>query len=153
MLTDPLDPPAFAKAMADLLADTELRARFRATGIERARAAGWDRYAATSVRLVRDLSRTLAKRASPRRLAAPHRMIVCDIDNTLTGRRDGARAFAEWRGDAADVHFAVATGRSLPEARAVLSDWGLPEPDTFVTSVGTEIYRRDAGGALGFDAA
>jgi sucrose-phosphate synthase len=29
----------------------------------------------------------------------------------------------------------------MPEARRVLADWNLPEPDVFVTSVGSEIYR------------
>ena len=144
---DPTDPPAFAAAIRDLLDDAPRRARYARTGSARALASGWGRHAARTLSILRGVLAPVLARAAPRRL------VVCDIDNTLTGCRDGAAAFAAWRARATDVHVAVATGRSLPEARAVLAEWGLPEPDTFVTSVGTEIYRRDAEGALDLDRA
>jgi sucrose-phosphate synthase len=43
----------------------------------------------------------------------------------------------------------VATGRSLTDARRVLAQWQLPEPDAFITDVGTRITRRDAAGRWG----
>jgi sucrose-phosphate synthase len=77
-------------------------------------------------------------------------MLFSDIDGTLTGCADGARAFAAWRGANPQTGFAVATGRSVNEARRVLARWGLPAPDLFVTSVGSEIWRWDAAGRLVF---
>ncbi len=142
---DPLDPAAFAAAMRELLADEPRRSAMARTGQARAMASGWNRYAERSLRVLRGAVAPARPRPAARRL------VVCDIDGTLTGSREGAAAFAAWRAGAGDVHFAVATGRSLPEARAVLADWDLPEPDTFVTCVGTEIHRRDRHGALTFD--
>src|SRR5690606_21679045 len=42
----------------------------------------------------------------------------------------------------------IATGRSLPEARRILADWGLMEPAVMITSVGSEIWRADRRGSL-----
>ena len=143
---DPHDPDAFAGAIAALLADGPRREGHARTGAARALAFGWARHAARAVAVMREAVRPTLPPARPARL------VVCDIDNTLTGSREGARAFAAWRAGAGDAHFAVATGRSLSEARSVMADWGLPEPDSWVTSVGTEVYRRDAEGALALDA-
>ena len=41
---------------------------------------------------------------------------------------------------------AVATGRDLASARAVLALWSLPRPDIWITAVGTEVHRADANG-------
>jgi len=72
-------------------------------------------------------------------------LLACDIDGTLTGCADGARAFAAWRAGAG-LPFAVATGRSLAAARAVLAAWDLPEPDAYITDVGTRLHRSDGAG-------
>ena len=66
-------------------------------------------------------------------------MLVCDIDNTLTGCPDGARRFGDMSA-AAPMSFCVATGRSLIEARRILREWELPQPRVLITSVGSEIY-------------
>ncbi|UMA63473.1 HAD-IIB family hydrolase [Roseivivax marinus] len=82
----------------------------------------------------------------------PGWLLASDIDDTLTGSRQAARRFADWRSARSnDVLFAVATGRTVSEARGVLHEWDLPEPDVFVTSVGTEIWRHDRCGALRLD--
>jgi sucrose-phosphate synthase len=39
----------------------------------------------------------------------------------------------------------------MTEARRVLADWNLPEPDLFITSVGSEIYLPDTRGRAGPD--
>ena len=74
-------------------------------------------------------------------------VLACDIDNTLTGCRESAAAFGDWVAQRSeDIAYLVATGRSISEARRVLSLWSLPEPEVFISSVGSEIWRRSAPG-------
>ena len=142
-VADPRDLAAFGAAIARLIDDRGAWAE--AASNARARTApscSWTRYAQRSVAVARALT--------PRRAEAAARpaLLMSDIDNTLTGSAEGARRFAEWNARQ-DTHvFAIATGRSLTEARRVLSDWDLPEPDIFVTSVGTEIYMRGKDGRV-----
>jgi sucrose-phosphate synthase len=144
---DPEDRGALGRAMLRTIQDRDLwQARSRAAR-ENLGPFGWDRYAKRTVDLYARLSRPiLSGLATPAlRRAAARRMLVCDIDNTLTGSRPAARRFGRWARTRA-VPFAVATGRSMTEARRVLTDWDLPEPDLYITSVGTEIYVPDGTG-------
>ncbi|WP_281983535.1 HAD-IIB family hydrolase [Thalassorhabdomicrobium marinisediminis] len=83
-------------------------------------------------------------------LHAPTLMLASDIDNTLTGCAASAERFGAWLKGSGAL-FAVASGRSLSEARRVLRQWKLPTPQVFITSVGTEIYAPDAQGRLALD--
>ncbi|MDH2327071.1 HAD-IIB family hydrolase [Cereibacter sp. SYSU M97828] len=140
LLVDPADPGDIARACRTLLEDSARWAqasRNAKAGIGRF---AWSAYAEESMAVYRSLA------PAPRWIAPrPSRLLVCDIDNTLTGCHDGARRFADWV-STAPCPFVVATGRSLPEARAVLRQWNLPEPEAFITSVGTEIFLREGGG-------
>ncbi len=140
-LVDPTDTAAIGTAISALLSDPAAWAAAADAGRSGIHAFDWDVWAARAQRVYTDLHR------APRRFAAPRRLLACDIDGTLTGCRDGAAAFAAW--DATrDMPFIVATGRSITEARHVLADWDLPEPDAFVTAVGTELHRRAGTGRL-----
>ncbi|MBE3640422.1 HAD family hydrolase, partial [Mangrovicoccus algicola] len=86
-----------------------------------------------------------ARAAAP--AAGPGFLLACDIDGTLTGCARGAARFRDWLEQGDRIRgFAVATGRSVVEARRVLQDWQLPEPDTIIASTGTEIWRRGPRG-------
>ena len=143
LLAEPNDPPAFGAALSRLLGDADLHARCRAAAADHEDAYSWAAWAAR----VADL---MARIAAPRPLPAPTRILASDIDNTLTGDRGALTGFAEWRRQGHAL-FAVATGRTITEARRILAEWDIEEPDAFITSVGTEIYRRDATGRLVFD--
>ena len=138
--------PVFAREVERLLTDSENWDEAASAARRNAPAWTWDRYARRYLEVCRDL---LNRRAVA---VAPARLLVSDIDNTLTGSHDAARRFGDWRLSARNWIYAVATGRSLTEARFVLSQWSLPEPDAFATSVGTEIYLRTAGGLRRDDA-
>lgn len=143
-LVSPDDPAAIAAACRAALDDPAIRETARGAR-NRARALfDWDRWAAASLGLYRALA------APPRtaRRPAPRRLLASDLDATLTGSRKGAAAFAAWRAAHPDCLFALVTGRPVQEARRVLRDWGLPEPDIYATSVGTEIWRPGRGAAL-----
>ncbi len=140
-LVAPQDRNAIGGAIADLLGDRAAWAAASWAGRDNIDAFDWDRWADRAQRVYRGLRR------APRTIAAPRRILACDIDGTLTGCAVGVRAFADWnRGR--DIPFVVATGRSISEARAVLADWSLPDPDAWITAVGTELHRPQNGGRL-----
>ncbi|MGR3541534.1 MAG: HAD-IIB family hydrolase [Hasllibacter sp.] len=144
---DPADIPGFAARIAGLISGPAAwEAAARAAEDNRKRWS-WGRYARDHIALCRRLT---AVPAVPRR---PERLLVSDIDGTLTGDAAACARFADWRAAHPSVGFAVATGRSLTEARAVLRRWALPEPDAFITAVGSEIHLRGDDGRLVEDAA
>ncbi|WP_045393124.1 HAD-IIB family hydrolase [Falsirhodobacter sp. alg1] len=140
ILVEPKDTDAIADACLTLVDDRDAWHRASANALRGIKEFDWTRYAEDSVLVYRGLRR--AARPVPHQAK---RLLACDIDNTLTGCAPSARRFAAWA-ESAHIPFAVATGRSLPEARAVLRRWNLPEPDAFITSVGTEIFLRGTKG-------
>ncbi|WP_244430300.1 HAD-IIB family hydrolase [Roseivivax halodurans] len=145
-LVAPDDTSGIAAALLSALSGRETPHR-RAQMRDRAEAAfNWDSWADRSAAICASLA---APHTVPE---APYRILVSDIDGTLTGSRGGARAFGRYRETAGQaLLFAVATGRSVSEARGVLHDWDLPMPDVFITSVGTEIWRHSGNGRLALD--
>lgn len=136
-LADPLDPPAFAAAIRDLLSDRAEWTRASAAGRANAGRLDWSGYAARFVAIARRHIATVT--AEPVR---PSRLLLCDIDNTLTGCVPGASGMAAFLAGEADLAFGVATGRSLQEAERLLAEWAQPAPGVLITSVGAEIYWR-----------
>ncbi len=145
LLIDPGDPRAIAQACHRLLEDRALRDRLAAAATANVGRFDWSAYARRSLVLYHAAVRPPER--VPARRRAPRRMVICDIDNTLTGCAVAARRFGDWAGQR-DLPFVVATGRSLPEARAVMADWSLPEADAYITSVGTEVFVRGDDGQL-----
>lgn len=143
LLVDPSDPLAIAEACRSVLCDGALRSRLVAAAKANVGQFNWPAYARRSLKLYAAAARPAV--APP--IIANSRMVICDIDNTLTGCPSAARRFGAWA-ERRNLPFVVATGRSLPEARAVMADWALPEADAYITSVGTEVFVREEGGQL-----
>ena len=132
LLIDPRDDESIADACLAILNDPERHARMSASGRRGVARYDWQRYAAESIALYARLPR------------APS-LLASDIDHTLTGCPVGAHGFAQWR-RSSSLPFVVATGRSFAMARMILSQWGLPEPDAFITDVGTRIMLKGQRG-------
>lgn len=139
LIADPSDPAAFAAAIRRLLDDHAEWKRASVAGIANVSALDWHGYAAQFVEIVSSFTTT--EPAMPR----SRRLLLCDIDNTLTGCIVGARDMSAFLAGEAGLAFGIATGRSLQEANRLLREWGQPAPQVLVTSVGTEIYWRRAG--------
>lgn len=131
LTVDPRDDVAMAQAMRTVLQDETVHARFAAAGRRGVGAYSWARYAERSVDVYR--------------ASTTPGLLICDIDNTLTGCRSGAAEFAAWRARS-DLPFVVATGRSLEAACAILRQWRLPMPDALIVDVGTRIMLSDGIG-------
>lgn len=137
LLVDPRDPAAIAAAIRRLLADRALWRQCSRSGAANVAEMNWDSYAAGFVAL----SHEIVGAPAPAVTARPAKLLLSDIDNTLTGCREGAgrlsRHLARHRGR---TLFGVATGRAFVDARRLLSEWNFPRPAVIVASVGTEIY-------------
>ena len=143
----PDDVAGLGRAILRTIFDRALWAARSAAGRAGLEQYSWRTYAARSVSLYARLARPVAV---PLEKGKVRRLLVCDIDGTLTGDRKAARRFATWAATGT-LPFVVATGRSLPEARRVLAAWGLPEPRTMITAVGSEVWHVDAAGCAEMD--
>ncbi|MBM2576018.1 HAD-IIB family hydrolase [Jannaschia sp. Os4] len=149
VLVDPTDVRAMGEAIRAVVSDPARHAAHAAAAERNLSRYSWDDYATRTTSIYAKLAE------APRRPAGrPHRgarrLLVSDIDGTLTGSRAGARRLRRWLASAG-MPWAVATGRSLTEARRILARWDLPEPDAFVTAVGTELHLPDVGGRATLD--
>ncbi|WP_018935964.1 HAD-IIB family hydrolase [Thioalkalivibrio sp. ALJ24] len=147
LLIDPLDPEGIADSIQAILADRPRWQRYSRDGLKGVRKHySWDGHAEKYVRLLRSLSREVRQvrheqRQVSGRLANVDRAVITDIDNTLLGDTKATRAFVAWlRRNRKRVAFGVATGRRIDSAAAVLQEHGVPMPDVWITSVGSEIH-------------
>ena len=146
LLVDPSDPAAIAAACRRLLTEPDLYRRLAGGAKAAPDLFSWARWADRVARISADLTKP-APMAAPAH-ARPTRLFVTDMDGTLTGDRDAAAVLSDWLGAARreGLGYVVSTGRPVNEARRVLSQWGLSDPDVIVASVGTEIWRPAGGG-------
>ena len=149
LLVEPDDHAALGAAIERIVTDADTRAGYVAALDGGLGDYDWTTYAGHALDLYDTLAAPDHTRARTRHPRA-RRLIVSDIDGTLSGSLAGSRRLAEVL-RSSRLPFAVSTGRSLPEARRVLARWRLPHPSAFVTAVGTEIHLPDARGRARLD--
>lgn len=144
-LVDPLDTEAIGEAIARALADRGRWERWSANGLRSVHDAfSWkahaDRYVETVGPLLREEGGNRI-RIRTRRLQRIDRMLVTDVDDTLTGDDEALEALrTRMRAAGENVAFGVATGRTLERALEALGERSLPSPDVLITASGTELH-------------
>ena len=139
-LVEPTSAEAIGEAIEALVADAPAWLGASARGRDAARHYSWRRHASA---YVEDLHAMLRP---PRRTGpAWTDLLVCDIDETLTGCPAGLAELRAWLARHPTTGFAIATGRSLHSALDVIDEWRIPAPRVLITSVGAEIYRARGG--------
>lgn len=142
-LVDPRDPDAIGAACLAAIRDPLRREKARAARERAETCFDWAKWAARATQVYHGLTR------GARRVIEARRILASDVDGTLTGSRPAAARFSGWyRHRSAGTMFVIATGRSISEARRVIAEWALPEPDLAITSVGSEIWRPGARGEM-----
>jgi len=148
MLVDPFDAKAIEKALLHALIEPGQWEEWSASGIENVdKHYSWQRHCE---RYMRDLKEVLRQSEPPvevpakrntRRLKNIDRLIITDIDNTLTGDDEAMREFFQLITDAEDnIGFGIATGRRFDDVVQLMQDYDIPQPEVLIAAVGTEIY-------------
>lgn len=146
LLVDPLDEQAMATALHEALTDRRRWRRWSRNGLAGVQKHySWDAHARKYMeevrRIVSGQRRPPTVTGARSRLPSLSRIVICDVDNTLIGEPEAAKALLTRLDDApVKAGFGIATGRSLQSALDVLKDHRIPVPDLLITSVGTEIH-------------
>ena len=150
ILVDVSDPENISKAVKDILVHEDKWKKFSMNGINNvASFYSWDAHVQRYLQSIENLrmnsieQRLDIRSEHPiaRRMGALDKMIVTDIDNTLTGDEGGLRDFLGLMNKRyKKVGFGLATGRTIDSAMEHLAENGIPVPDVLISSVGSEIY-------------
>ncbi len=149
ILIDPFDPKAIEKAIIHTLIEPGQWEEWSEAGLKNVyKHYSWQRHVERYLRDVREVleeetskPQPIAKGRKTRRLPQIDRLIIADIDNTLTGDDEAMHEFFQLITEAEDhVGFGIATGRRYEEVVQLLEDYSIPQPEVMITSVGTEIY-------------
>ncbi|ADU67115.1 sucrose-phosphate synthase [Desulfurispirillum indicum S5] len=151
LLVDPLNTGQIADCLLDILEDGSRWQEYSRSGMEKVRQHyTWHSHVDTylnHIRAMTHLEDPHTYELKPmQKFSIMDRLLICDIDNTLTGDLAALQALVEKiKRNNRRVGFGVATGRHIDSARAVLQEWGVPTPDVFITAVGSEIHYGHSG--------
>ncbi|WP_299256903.1 HAD-IIB family hydrolase [uncultured Kushneria sp.] len=140
ILINPRHTERMAGEMLALLNDPTRWQRMANNGHQAVLAFDWQRHVARYHDLLTRLCHPHPHRTSPPAL------LICDIDNTLTGSPVGIQAFNAWYQAQPRLGFGVATGRSFHSALSILEQAGIVYPQLIISSVGSEIHYLDDSG-------
>ncbi len=146
LLIDPLDEEDIEHALLRILTDSEQWEEFSKQGIAGAhKHYSWSNHADRYLRDLKDILKysekpVLASSFPKRRLPTFDRLIITDLDNTLTGDEEAVREFTKIIEENDKIGFGIATGRTLTNALELIHKLKLPMPDVLDTSVGTALH-------------
>jgi sucrose-phosphate synthase len=145
LLVDALDHEAIGKALLEALSDSERWAQWSADGLAAVHANySWEshafRYTQEATKIVKG-TRPVPVHRPRTRLAGMDRLLVTDVDDTLTGDDSALEELlARLETTAAKVGFGIATGRTLDEALALMKELDVRVPDVLITAAGSELH-------------
>lgn len=145
LLVDPLDGDAIERALLRVLSEKDSWEEWSQHGIAGTREHySWSHHAKRYLRDLTDIlehSPSTVKLNQPtRRLPEFDRLIITDLDNTLTGDEESLAAFRDLIREHAHIGFGVTTGRRLDSAMQLIDELDLPRPDLIDTDCGTQIH-------------
>ncbi|MBA2113894.1 HAD-IIB family hydrolase [Bremerella alba] len=146
LLVDPLDPEAIEKALLRMLTEPEQWDDWANQGKDGAKKHySWANHAKRYWRDINDIldhsaKPDLARNSKVRRMPNFDRLIITDLDNTLTGDDDALRELMDTIREHDYIGFGISTGRRLDSAMEQIEEMNLPRPDLICAAVGTELY-------------
>lgn len=146
LLVDPLDHEIIEHALLRSLTDQEEWQTWSSNGIMGTRQHyTWKQHADRYMRDLDDILENaprpaLASKLPKRRLPEFDRLIITDLDNTLTGDDEGLEQFKQLLEENRNIGFGIATGRTLKKALMLIEKLGLPAPDLIESACGTELH-------------
>ncbi len=145
VLVDPLDPEEMGEAILATVTSPKDWARRSKSAVARVHERfSWPSHAKRYVNALEEVlagERPQPVHRRPSRLPHMDRILVCDVDDTLTGDMDALAGLVDRLHPVRDrVGFAIATGRTLEQAWGLLEELGVWIPDILVTASGTELH-------------
>ena len=148
MLVDPFDSEAIEKAILHALIEPAQWDAWSEAGLKNVNTHySWERHVERYLRDVKevlkdeDVPAPIARGRKTRRLPQLDRLVIADIDNTLTGNDKAQHDFFNLISEAEEhVGFGIATGRRYEDVMQLMKENDFPNPEVLITSVGTEIY-------------
>lgn len=146
LLIDPLDHDAIEKSLLRALTEPEQWDAWSQAGIDGTRKHySWSNHARRYMRDVTDIlegsaTPTLVHSPRDRRLPEFDRIIISDLDNTLTGDNEALEEFKALIRDNEQIGFGIATGRRLDSAMELIKELDLPQPDLIESDSGTQLH-------------
>lgn len=145
-LVDPLDSDAIAGRLLDVLKNEDDWQRMSQNGIDGvSKHYSWPAHVDHYLQIIQHI---IQKFASIQRIDLKRRnrlyrdrTLFADLDQCLIGDRDSLGRLVDLlRINNRCCSFGIATGRRLDSAMRLIRQHGIPRPDVFITSLGTEIY-------------
>lgn len=147
LLIDPVDDSSIEKALLRVLNEPRQWDEWSARGIAGATEHySWKKHVDRYLRDVKDIVQhteapvAAMERPRNRQLPAFDRLIITDLDNTLTGDQASLNEFIDLINTAEHVGFGIATGRTLDSALELIKELNLPIPDVLSTDSGTGLH-------------
>lgn len=150
ILVDVSDPENISRAIKEILVNEDKWKKFSMNGVNNVSSFySWDAHVERYLQNIESLRmKSIEQRLEPRfehaiarRMGALDKMVITDIDYTLTGDEGALRDFLElMKRNNRKVGFGMATGRSIDSAMEFLAEKGIPVPDVLISSVGSEIH-------------
>jgi len=146
LLIDPLNREEIEHALLRALTEKEQWDEWSQNGISGTREHySWGNHARRYLRDITDIVEhtpepVLRTRTRSRRLPEFDRLIMTDLDNTLTGDDEALQKLIGLLHENVHVGFGVSTGRRLDSAMELIDKLGLPRPDLIDTDCGTQIH-------------
>jgi sucrose-phosphate synthase len=145
LLVDANDPADIRRGLEEALASRERWRTWAASGLEAVHAQyAWSVHArryVSELQRVQGAGYLASTPPSALRLPVIDRLLVVDIDDTLSGDEEARRALMARLEEAGGrVGFCVATGRTLAGALDRLRAWRLRTPDVLITATGTAVH-------------
>ncbi len=146
LLIDPMDTKSIEKALLRTLSEPDQWKEWSENGIRGANQHySWKQH---TDRYLRDLADILEKSPPPalliksksRRLPSFDRLLIADLDNTLTGDEAALNELVERVCNLDYVGFGIATGRRLDKALELIQSLNLPRPDLIQSDAGTQLH-------------
>ena len=136
---DPSDTNSITAHLIELTSNHDLWTQLSYTGQIQVQQYSWSSFLTSYFELVNSILKMTQK---------PDTLLICDIDNTITGCQQSADRLNQLLCFRDDVIFAVATGRDIQNAQRILSEHQINHPSIWITSVGSEIYYLIDGGLV-----
>lgn len=146
LLIDPLSEESIEKALLRMLTEPSQWQTWAENGTRGVhKHYTWKRHAKRYLRDVKEIASqsaipALAESRSVRRLPDFDRLVITDLDNTLTGDPAGLAKFNTLIRNNPHIGFGITTGRNLKSAMKLIEKLNLPKPDVMDTSCGTELH-------------